>query len=88
MLTRDRRAASWSAELELVVDTEAVDPVDCADSGRFGVNGVGRTALDADGVLGTFRLRDIAERWRISRGDLFLYNLSVESWILSCYPRS
>lgn len=77
MLTRDKRAASWSAELELVVDTDAVDPVDWADSGRFGVNGVGRTVLDADGVLGTFRLRDIAERWRISRVDIFLYNLFV-----------
>lgn len=28
VLTRERRAASWSAELELVVDTDAVDPVD------------------------------------------------------------
>ena len=77
VLTRDKRAASWSAELELVVDTDAVDPVDWADSGRFGVNRVGRTVLDGDGVLGTFQLRDIAERWRISRVDMFLYNLFV-----------
>lgn len=82
VLTRERRAASWSAD-EFIVPVVDVEELDCADSGRLGVNSGGRPVLDAEGVLRMLllRLRDITERNASSSQYLntyhFLYIQSI-----------
>ena len=52
---RESRAVNCS----VVVFALLVDALDCADNGRLGVKGAGRTPLDADGVFGTVVFRFI-----------------------------
>ena len=63
VLTRESRAASCFSVVLVEFDVE--DELDCAESGRLGVNGVGRTALEAEGVFGTtlLRFKDITGVW-------------------------
>lgn len=68
VFTRERRAASCCS----VVLVEFEDELDCAESGRLGVNGVGRTPLEAEGVFGTTLLRfkdmaDVGFSWKSYR---------------------
>ena len=60
-----------------MVLVEFEDELDCAESGRLGVNGDGRTALEAEGVFGTtlLRFKDIADvgfSWKSYRRLLVL----------------
>jgi len=61
VFTRERRAASCCSVV--LVEFVVEDELDCAESGRLGVNSVGRTALDAEGVFGTtlLRFKDMAD---------------------------
>jgi hypothetical protein len=69
VFTRERRAASCCSVV-LVEETVVDDEFDIAESGRLGVNDPGRTALEAEGVVGImlFRFRDIAEVPRLEAG--------------------
>jgi hypothetical protein len=68
VFTRERRAASCCSVV--LVEFVVEDELDCAESGRLGVNGVGRTALEAEGVFGTtlLRFKDMSDVW-LRMGD-------------------
>ena len=81
VFTRERRAASCFSVV--LVEFVVEDELDCAESGRLGVNGVGRTALEAEGVLGTtlLRFKDMAEVW-FRMGDCWSGSARSEGFAL------
>lgn len=80
VLTRERRALRESAEDELLVAVEVVDALDWADSGRLGVNGAGRTVLDAKGVLEILLLLRLLKDIVGARAEICVDDAVAGSW--------
>jgi hypothetical protein len=80
VLTRERRALRESAEDELLIVVEVVDTLDWADRGRLGVNGAGRTALDAEGVEDTLLLLRPLKDIVGARAEICVNDAVVGSW--------